>query len=243
MKILIAVLLALVLALAACSALAESAETAPVTPNNWVLRSLTDTDWIQKEGRATLEIAPTPGDEEQFTATVHWANSADEATEWTFTGNYNWEGHQLQFVWESRFTCRYDENGDLELATMESDEASEATLGMDDSGLLVLAGANDEQLNPIGFEPLTAADEKIRPLTETQQTLFNDLTDGLLGMDYETVGLIDEADDTLFTILCKGTVVYPDAVPVYYIAVMNAGRLDEEPGITFIQLDDDGSDG
>ena len=117
MKILIAVLLALVLALAACSALAESAETAPVTPNNWVLRSLTDTDWIQKEGRATLEIAPTPGDEEQFTATVHWANSADEATEWTFTGNYNWEGHQLQFVWESRITCRYDENGDLTIDT------------------------------------------------------------------------------------------------------------------------------
>ena len=114
---------------------------------------------------------------------------------------------------------------------------------MDDSGLLVLTGANDELLNPIGFEPLPAADEKIRPLTEAQQTLFNDLTGDLLGIGIEAVGLIDEADDTIFTILCKGTVVYPAAEPVYYVAVMNAGRLDDEPGITFVQLDDDGSDG
>ena len=176
-------------------------------------------------------------------AETFWSSCADEAAEWTFIGNYNWEGRQLQFVWESRFSCKYNENGDLELATLESDAASEATLGMDSSGVLVLTGANDEQVNPICFEPLPAADDKIKPLTEAQQTLFNDLTSSLLGMGFEAVGLIDEADDTIFTILCKGTVVYPGVEPVYYIAVMNAGRLDEEPGVTFIQLDDDGSNG
>ena len=243
MKKLIAVLLTLVLVLAACSAPAKSAETAPVTSDNWLRRSLTDTNWIQKDGRATLEILPTLGDEEQFVVTVQWPNSAEESTVWTFYGNYDWEVQVLQFVTEYRYTHKYDENGNLELATMESSAESTADLFMDESGLLVLHGAKDDQLNPISFESLPAAAEKISPLTEAQQTLFNDLTDGLLGTDYEAVGLIEEADDMYFTILCKGTVVYPGAEPVYYIAVIDISSLAEETEISFIQLDDDGSDG
>ena len=243
MKKLIAVLLTLVLALAACSAPAESAEAAPVTSENWLRRSLTDTDWIQKEGRAALEILPTLGDEEQFIVTVQWPDSADEATVWLFLGNYDWEIHTLQFVTEYRYAHKYDENGDLELATMESSAESSAELSMDESGLLILYGAKDDQLNPIGFEALPAAAEKISPLTESQQELFSNLTGSLMGMNYEAVGLIEEADDMFFTILCKGTVVYPGAEPVYYIAVIDISSLAEESQISFIQLDDDGGNG
>ena len=246
MKKLISALLILAMALAAgCAATAETAGEEKISISNWLVRTLTDTEWIQKEGRATLEIEPYMGrsGEPQFTVTVQWPDSAEESTLWRFIGNYDWEIHTLRFTEEYRYREIYGEANEPELSTLEAERQSEAILCLDESGLLVLTGAGDEQLNPIGFEPLPAAENKLRPLTEEQQRLFDDMTAKLLGMDYEPDGLILEMDDMIFAVLCRGTAVVPGAEPAYYIAVITTGTLEEEPGSYFIQIGDDGSEG
>ena len=109
-------------------------------------------------------------------------------------------------------------------------------------GLLILNGSEEEQLSPIGFEPLPAAAEKTAPVTEAQAAIFAKATEGLLGVDYEPVCLIEEMDEIYYVFLCKGTVVYPGAEPAYYLAVIvDYGT--EAPTAEFIQLLDDGSQG
>ena len=73
MKKMIAVLLSLMLALSfSCAALAEEPAAPALTAGNWLQETLTTTDWIEKDGRATLEVAPVLDDqsEETFEVTV-----------------------------------------------------------------------------------------------------------------------------------------------------------------------------
>lgn len=245
MKKLTAMILALVLSLTiGCAALAEEAGASEITISNWLLKSLTDTDWIQKEGRASLDIQPVgdPEDEEQFRVIVEWANSAEEVTEWNFYGKYDWETGVLLLDSEYCYDVIYNEDGGLELSTERYSRDCNATLTLDEDGLLILNGSEEEQLSPIGFEPLPAATEKTAPVTEAQAAIFAKATEGLLGVDYEPVCLIEEMDEIYYVFLCKGTVVYPGAEPAYYLAVIvDYGT--EAPTAEFIQLMDDGSQG
>ena len=239
MKKMTAMILALVMILVlGCTAMAESAE---INTDNWLLKSLTDTDWIQKEGRASLDIVPVMDETatEQFKVILLWPDSAEEAVEWNFYGTLNQEARSLFLVEEYCYDVKYGEDGDVELSTERYSRACDVTLAWGEDVLLTLKGSEEEQIALIGFEPLPAAQEKVSPVTDEQAALFAKATEKLLGVGYEPVGLIDEADGLYFCFLCKGTVVYPGAEPVYYLAVLNNTGL-EGPAVEFIQIADDG---
>ena len=242
MKKMTAMILALVMILVlGCTAMAESAETPEINMNNWLLKSLTDTDWIQKEGRASLDIVPIMDETatEQFKVILHWPDSAEEAVEWDYYGTLNRETRSLSLVEEYCYDVKYGEDGDVELSTERYSRACDVTLAWGEDGLLTLSGSEEEQIALIGFEPVPAAQAKVSPVTDEQAALFAKATEKLLGVGYEPVGLIDEADDLYFCFLCTGTVVYPGATPVYYLAVLNNTGL-EGPAVEFIQIVDDG---
>ena len=245
MKKLIAVMLALVLALGlGCAALAETADAPEITADNWLLKSLTDTDWILQEGSATLEVLPNLDDttNERFLVNLTWPSSETDGLKWIFEGTYVWENQTMYLTREYCYEETYNEDGEPELSNSVYDRDCDVMLMPDESGILILRGSEDEQISLIGFEPVPATQEKVQALTEDQANIFAMATEGLLGMDYEPVGLLDEADGIMYCFLCKGTVVAPGTEPVYYLALVNNGIL-EGPTAQFIQIMDDGSEG
>ena len=245
MKKLIAVMMALVLALGlGCAALAENPETPEVTNDNWLLKSLTDTGWIQKDGRASLEIEPLLDTDSSnpFQVTLHWADSADEATDWLFFGRYDPEIGTMNLNEECCIRTAYGDDGEAAMSENVYDRECDVTLEMDEDGLLILRGSEEEQISLLGFEPVPAAETKVVPLTERHAEVFAQATEKLLGVDYEPVGVLSEGDDMLFWFLCKATVVVPGAEPVYcLVLVRNLGE--NAPEAEIFQIMEDGSEG
>lgn len=68
----------------------------------------------------------------------------------------------------------------------------------------------------------------VAELTDDEKTAFEGAFDGLLGVSYEPLSVIAEKD-TGYMVLCKGTVVYPDAVSYYTVVEIDkteAGNLE-----------------
>ncbi len=57
-------------------------------------------------------------------------------------------------------------------------------------------------------------------MTEQVTALFQKATEELMGVDYEPVGCMGEKDG-VYCILCRATVVYPDAKPSYALVYVN----------------------
>lgn len=243
MKKMIAVLMALVLALTlGSSALAEDAAAVEITPNNWLLESLTTTEWIEKDGRTTLTVEPVLDDltEEPLAVKVYAPDSAFEGTEWTFFCKYDPDTHNLNAVSVVCFKMSFGEDGEVELAENQYDKDSDAVFELGEDGLLTLRTTDDESISLLGFEPLPAAEFKGTELTEEQQALFEKTLMGLMGVNYEPVCVLGEADYML-CILCQATVVYPDAEP--HAVIMTINNSGETPVPVITQITEDDSEG
>ena len=239
MKKLFAVLMALVLALSlGCTALAEEPATPAdeITALNWLLETLTKYDWIEKDGRFTLEIYPTLDDlsEDTFTVVVYGPNSAFDGVEWRFFGNYDAD----QGVFAATDICRYDvkygEDGELELATSVYDKKGYATLAIDEAGLLTLTYEDDADINGKVFESVAAAEAKTTEITEEQKAIIDKALQTLVGVNYTPIAVIDEVDYML-SVLCEATVVYPGAEPYPVVMVINT-KAEDGSGVYFIPL-------
>ena len=57
-------------------------------------------------------------------------------------------------------------------------------------------------------------------LTEEASACFNEAMAGLVGVNYEPLGLLAEKDG-LYCVLCRATVIYPDAKPYYVLVYVN----------------------
>ena len=86
--------------------------------------------------------------------------------------------------------------------------------------LLLLAGfAQAEPARDAGWTlPETIA------MTEEATEIFGKAMNGLVGVDYEPLGLLAEKEGTL-CILCRATVVYPGAAPGYALVYANSEGL------------------
>ena len=247
MKKLTAVLMALILVFyLGCAAFADdAADAAPaeITQENWLVNSLTVVDWVQKDGRASLEIAPDMDEETEatITATLFWANSAFDGIEWTFYCKYDTAAHMLIASDVLRMDQQFDDDGEVSLATNAYFKESDAVFELDESGLLILITTDDEALSSIGFEPVPAVEVKVAELTEVQAALVASVQEKLMGVDYEPVGVLCEMDDMLLCVLCEATVVYPGAEP--YPALMLISNGEEGPVVEIAELADSGSDG
>ena len=237
MKKWIAVLTALVLALSVgCAALAE--ESAEITPKNWLLKSLTDTDWIEKDGRTSLDIGPVLDGttEALIAATVYSPDSAFDGTEWTFYCKYNADTHNLYATSVLCVHNTYGDDGEIELAEQQYYKESDAFFEFGEDGTLTLHTADDEQIALLGFEPVSAAEPRGTDLTEEQAALVTETLKDLMGVNYEPVCVLGEAD-TLLCVLCDATVVYPGAEPTAVMMFIDSAE--EEPSILFVQVTED----
>ena len=57
-------------------------------------------------------------------------------------------------------------------------------------------------------------------MTDDVQELFTNAMNGLVGVDYVPLGYMGEKDG-VYCILCRATVVYPDAKPYYALVYVN----------------------
>jgi len=244
MKKMIAVLLSLMLALSfSCVALAEEPAAPALTAGNWLQETLTTTDWIEKDGRATLEVAPVLDDqsEETFEVTVYCPDSATEGTQFKFYCVYDVDIHKLIAHSVLCYHLTYGEDGEVDLAENVYDRSTQATVEFGEDGLLTLSGDEDDMVSLIAFEPVPAPAFKGQELTEAQKADVAKLQNGLLGVSYEPECVIAEADDLVICILCKATVVRPGAEP--YAVLMLINKNGDKPEVSFIQLTADDSEG
>ena len=187
MKKMIAVLLSLMLALSfSCAALAEEPAAPALTAGNWLQETLTTTDWIEKDGRATLEVAPVLDDqsEETFEVTVYCPDSATEGTQFIFYCVYDVEICKLIAHSVLCYHLTYGEDGEVDLAENVYDRSTQATVEFGEDGLLTLSGDEDEMVSMIAFEPVPAPAFKGQELTEAQKADVAKLQNGLLGVSY-----------------------------------------------------------
>lgn len=61
-------------------------------------------------------------------------------------------------------------------------------------------------------------------LTDEARALFDKAMEGLTGVGYEPVGLLGEKDG-VYCILCRATVIVPDAKPYYSLVYVNEDGL------------------
>ena len=57
-------------------------------------------------------------------------------------------------------------------------------------------------------------------MTEEVTAVFEKAMDGLTGVDYEPIGYLGEKDG-VYCVLCRATVVYPDAKPYYALVYVS----------------------
>ena len=57
-------------------------------------------------------------------------------------------------------------------------------------------------------------------MTEEVKTVFDKAMDGLTGVNYEPLGYLGEKDG-VYCVLCRATVVYPDAKPYYALVYVS----------------------
>ena len=239
MKKLFAVLMALVLALSlGCTALAEEPATPAdeITALNWLLETLTKYDWIEKDGRTTIEIYPSLDDtsDDTLMVVIYGPNSASDGVEWRIWGKYDADKGIFSASTVARYDVQYDDAGELELSTNVYTRDELATLEMDENGALVLTYAADEDINKKVFEPVPAAAAKTTEITEEQKAIIEKALQNLMGVDYTPIAIVDEVDYML-CVLCEASVVYPGAEPYPVLMVINTNA-DEPNNVYFIDL-------
>ena len=244
MRKLIAALAALLLALGlGCAAFAEPAEAKEITPANWLAESLTATDWIQKDGRGTLDIEPVLDETsaQPLAVKVYLPDSAEEGTEWTFFCKYDPDTHNLLAEEVTCFTLHFAEGGEVDQAENVYTRESKAVLELEEDGLLTLFNTDDDAVDLLGFEPLPAPQAKGTPLTDTQAALVAEVLRKHLGVSYEPLCVLSEADSML-CVLCRETVIYPGAEPGMVLMFINVSD-PEAPSACFWQVSEDSSEG
>lgn len=241
MKKLFAVLMALVLALSlGCTALAENPAADEITALNWLYETLTGYDWIEKDGRATIEIYPALDDtsDDTLMVVIYGPNSASDGVEWRLWGKFDADKGIFSASTVARYDVQYDDAGELELSTNVYTRDELATLEMDENGALVLTYAADEDINKTVFEPVPAAAAKTTEITEEQKAIIEKALKNLMGVDYTPIAVVDEADFML-CVLCEASVVYPGAEPYPILMVINSNT-DEVEFIDLVPNDSQG---
>lgn len=241
MKKLFAVLMALVLALSlGCTALAENPAADEITALNWLYETLTGYDWIEKDGRATIEIYPSLDDtsDDTLMVVIYGPNSASDGVEWRLWGKFDADKGIFSASTVARYDVQYDDAGELELSTNVYTRDELATLEMDENGALVLTYAADEDINKKVFEPVPAAAAKTIEITEEQKAIIEKALKNLMGVDYTPIAVVDEVDYML-CVLCEASVVYPGAEPYPILMVINSNT-DEVEFIDLVPNDSQG---
>lgn len=241
MKKLFAVLMALVLALSlGCTALAENPAADEITALNWLYETLTGYDWIEKDGRATIEIYPSLDDtsDDTLMVVIYGPNSASDGVEWRLWGKFDADNGIFSASTVARYDVQYDDAGELELSTNVYTRDELATLEMDENGALVLTYAADEDINKKVFEPVPAAAAKTIEITEEQKAIIEKALKNLMGVDYTPIAVVDEVDYML-CVLCEASVVYPGAEPYPILMVINSNT-DEVEFIDLVPNDSQG---
>lgn len=241
MKKLFAVLMALVLALSlGCTALAENPAADEITALNWLYETLTGYDWIEKDGRATIEIYPALDDtsDDTLMVVIYGPNSASDGVEWRLWGKFDADKGIFSASTVARYDVQYDDAGELELSTNVYTRDELATLEMDENGALVLTYAADEDINKTVFEPVLAPAAKTTEITEEQKAIIEKALKNLMGVDYTPIAVVDEADFML-CVLCEASVVYPGAEPYPILMVINSNT-DEVEFIDLVPNDSQG---
>ena len=241
MKKLFAVLMALVLALSlGCTALAENPAADEITALNWLYETLTGYDWIEKDGRATIEIYPALDDtsDDTLMVVIYGPNSASDGVEWRLWGKFDADKGIFSASTVARYDVQYDDAGELELSTNVYTRDELATLEMDENGALVLTYAADEDISKKVFEPVPAAAAKTTEITEEQKAIIEKALKNLMGVDYTPIAVVDEADFML-CVLCEASVVYPGAQPYPILMVINSNT-DEVEFIDLVPNDSQG---
>lgn len=241
MKKLFAVLMALVLALSlGCTALAENPAADEITALNWLYETLTGYDWIEKDGRATIEIYPALDDtsDDTLMVVIYGPNSASDGVEWRLWGKFDAAKGIFSASTVARYDVQYDDAGELELSTNVYTRDELATLEMDENGALVLTYAADEDINKKVFEPVPAAAAKTTEITEEQKAIIEKALKNLMGVDYTPIAIVDEVDYML-CVLCEAKVVYPGAEPYPILMVINTNT-DEVEFIDLVPNDSQG---
>lgn len=241
MKKLFAVLMALVLALSlGCTALAENPAADEITALNWLYETLTGYDWIEKDGRATIEIYPSLDDtsDDTLMVVIYGPNSASDGVEWRLWGKFDADKGIFSASTVARYDVQYDDAGELELSTNVYTRDELATLEMDENGALVLTYAADEDINKKVFEPVPAAAAKTTEITEEQKAIIEKALKNLMGVDYTPIAVVDEVDYML-CVLCEASVVYPGAEPYPILMVINSNT-DEVEFIDLVPNDSQG---
>ena len=241
MKKLFAVLMALVLALSlGCTALAENPAGDEITALNWLYETLTGYDWIEKDGRATIEIYPSLDDtsDDTLMVVIYGPNSASDGVEWRLWGKFDADKGIFSASTVARYDVQYDDAGELELSTNVYTRDELATLEMDENGALVLTYAADEDISKKVFEPVPAAAAKTTEITEEQKAIIEKALQTLMGVDYTPIAIVDEVDYML-CVLCEASVVYPGAQPYPILMVINSNT-DEVEFIDLVPNDSQG---
>ena len=86
--------------------------------------------------------------------------------------------------------------------------------------VLMLLGTGSVRAETAELNPDWNLPETIE-ITDEIADLFDKATEGLTGVSYEALGFLGEKDG-VFCILCRATVIYPDAEPYYALVYITS---------------------
>ncbi len=205
----------LLVLLLAGTALAGSDQPAA---EGWVLDGLNGCVWL--DDRASAEILLE--DQGNYQVLISWGDSAWTAVEWVYTCDYD---PQTQLLLARRVVCdtvTYGGKGVVTKRENQFEKESAAVFFVNGRNELTILNAGDDRLEQKTFGKYTPGQAQTgewmitdsAELTEEAHKVFDSAMKNLVGAAYDPVALLGERDG-VYCILCRVTVVYPDAKPQY----------------------------
>ena len=183
----------------------------------WVLDGLNGCIWM--DDRASAEISL---EDRNYQVLISWGDSAWTAVEWVYTCDYD---PQTQLLLARHVVCdtvTYGGKGVVTKRENQFEKESAAVFFMNGRNELTILNAGDDRLEQKTFSPFTPGQEQTgewtitdsAELTEEARKVFDSAMKNLVGAAYDPVALLGEYEG-VYCILCRVTVIYPDAKPQY----------------------------